>query len=404
MADGKSDGTTEKFTGWAMILIVIGIVCFIMYTISKPEVHSFIRWLRYGEMWLISLITPDSYMISLPSGDKINLKEWLDGIKSIPKSEIDFRLVVGMTAIALTPYKWGIIIIISLMGLWAYTRGPGTQYVEVFNLDRFIKFQAESFPITSPFVNFNPSNQPPRAPGSDVPAELPCFAEALGPEEWLAYEEIPVPDGNVDEKIAFERFTKQLGPRWQGAKKLAPYKQIILAACCLKAARKREASDDMLGRLAKCWSHEKGLQLSKESGLLSEARKILANKEMASTILKACNHHAWQTTAMLRALLTAREEGGVLAPSQFVWLRGHDRALWYPLNNLGRKSNHMEAIGAAAHFRMERRVNRPIPKPKVQEAVKSIVDYMNSSDARPIPKLDYSKSKNKRGIKKLKTA
>ena len=39
----------------------------------------------------------------------------------------------------------------------------------------------------------------------------------------------------------------------------------------------------------------------------------------------------------------------------------------------------------------------------MQEAVQSIVDYMNSSEARPIPALDYSKSSNKRGIKKLKT-
>ena len=76
---------------------------------------------------------------------------------------------------------------------------------------------------------------------------------------------------------------------------------------------------------------------------------------------------------MLRALLTAREEGGVLSPSQFVWLRGYDRNLWYPLNNLGRQSCHMEAIGAMAHFRIERRAQRPIPKPKVQDTLLKIM-------------------------------
>ena len=404
MADGKPDGTTEKFMGWGMILILVAVCCYIMYRIWTPEILGFLRWIRYSEMWLVTLFTPDDYMVTLMSGDQVNLQEWLNGLAGIPKENIDFKLITAMTAVALIPYKWVIIVILSLMGLWAYTKGPGTQYVEVFNLDRFLKFQSDSFPVISPFVNFNPSNQPPRPPGTPVPAELPLFAEALGPEEWLAYEEVPVPDGVIDEKVAFKKFAKQLGPRWKGAKNLAPYKQILLAACCLKASRKRDEADIMLSRLSKCWSHDKGLQLDKEKGLLNQARKVLRTKEIAAPVLKKCNQHAWQTTALLRALLTARDEGGVLAPSQFVWLRGHDRVLWYPLNNLGRKSNHMEAIGAHAHFRMERRTARPIPKPKVHEAVESIVEYMNGSEARPIPSLDYSQSSNKRGIKKLKTA
>lgn len=403
MADGKPDGMTEKFTGWAMILVVVAVCLYIVYIIWTPEILGALRWVRYGEMWLVSLVTPDSYTVTLPSGEQINLKEWLDGIKVVPKEEIDFRLLTTLTAIALTPFKWLFASVILLIGLWTYTRGPKTQYIDVFNLDGFIRFQAKSFPIISPFVNFNPSNQPPRAPGSPVPAELPLFAEALGPEEWLAYNQIPVPDGKIDETAAFKSFARQLGPRWKGAKKLPPYRQILLAAFCLKAARKRNEADIMLGRLSNCWSHDKGLQLGKDAGLLKEARKILSNKDLAYNTLKNCNQHAWQTTAFLRGLLTAREEGGVLSPSQFLWLRGYDRTLWYPLNNLGRQSNHSEAIGAIAHFKAEKRAERPIPKPKVHDAVESIVTYMDLNEARPIPTLDYSHSSNKRGIKKLKT-
>lgn len=404
MADGKADGGTEKMMGWAMILVLLGVCAYVIYRANTAEILNFVRWFRYGEMWLISLITPDNYVVKMVDGSEANLKEWMQSLASIPKERIDFNLITAVSAVALIPYRWAIIAIISLIGLWAYTKGPGTQYTEVFNLDRFIKFQAKAFPYISPFVEFNPSKQPPRAPGSPVPAELPIFAEALGPEEWLAYCQIPVPDGVIEQQAAFKAFARQLGQRWKGAKNLAPHKQILLAACCLKAARKRDASDKMLGKLAMCWSHDKGLQLDKSPGLLREARKILSNKEIAGPVLKKCNQHAWETTAMLRGLLTAREEGGVMAPSQFVWLRAHERELWYPMNNLGRQSHHIEAIGAMVHFRMERRTQRPIPKPKVQEAVRSIVEYMASIDARPIPTLDYSNSKNKRGIKKLKQA
>lgn len=403
MADGKPEGGTEHIIGWVMIFVVVLIALYFLYSTKTEEIHSMVRWIRYGQMWLVDLVTRDSYMVTLPDGVQVNLNEWLQGIKNIPADRIDFKLVAAMSAVALIPFKWVFIIIIGLMALWAYTKGPGTQYITIFDLNSFIKHQAKAFKIISPFIRFNPSNQPPRAPGSPVPAELPLFAEALGPEEWLAYNQIPIPDGKLDESSTFDAFATQLGPRWRGVKHLKPYQQILLAAFALKASRDRTKSDDMLARTASCWSHDKGLQLNKDPSILKMARKILKNKEISYPILKECNQHAWRTTALLRALLYARENGGVLSPSQFVWLRGHDRELWYPLNNLGRQSCHTEAIAAMAHFRIERRAKRPVPRPKVQEAVRSITEYMASLDARPIPTLDYSSSKNKSGIKKIKT-
>lgn len=159
----------------------------------------------------------------------------------------------------------------------------------------------------------------------------------------------------------------------------------------------------MVGRIAKCWTFEKGLQLSKDSRLLKDARATLKNRDISGPTLRKVNQHAFQTTAMLRALATAREEGGVMAPAQFVWLRGYDRTLWYPLNNLGRQAFHMEAFGAMAHFKAEKMTQRPIPRPKVEAAIDSISEYMKSEKARPIPQLDYSRSK-KRGIKKPKSS
>ncbi len=404
MSDGKQEGATEQLLSWVVINAIILISLYFVYRNYMPETLGFIRWVRYIELWLITLFTVESYSVALPSGEVINVEQLRDYISTIPRETLDASRIGDITRIALYPLKWVVVGIIGIIGFWTYTRGPGTQYTEIFNLDRFIKFQAKNFPIISPFINFNPSDQPPRPPGSDVPAELPAFAEALGPEEWLAYYQVPFIDNKMNKNIAFKAFSRQLGSRWKGTKNLAPYKQIILAACCLKASRKREDADRMLGRLAHCWSHKSGLKLGKEKGLLKEARQVLNNKELSMSVLKKCNQHAWETTALLRGLLTARDEGGVLSPSQFVWLRAYDRELWYPLNNLGRQSNHIEAIGAMAHFKAEKRAQRPIPKPKVHDAVTAIESYMNDGNSRPIPKLDYSKSSNKRGIKKLKQA
>ena len=278
-------------------------------------------------------------------------------------------------------------------------RGPQTHYRTRLGLEGLIHRQAENFSVIAPFVDFNPANQPPRPPGSPVPAELPLFAEALGPEEWLSYYQIPVPDGKIDEAAAAKAFQKQLMGRWKGAMVLKPYQQILLAAFCLKAARKRGESDELLGRLSLCWDFKRGLALSRDKTLLKEARRILKDQKLSGSTLAKCNQHAFVTTALMRGLAVAREEGGVLAPAQFAWLRGHDRTLWYPLNNLGRQSFHMEALGAMAHYKAEKMTQRPIPVPKVNFAVQTITEYMQSTRARPLPQLDYSGSK-RGGVKK----
>lgn len=404
MSDGKADGMSEKAVGWALILAVLAVFLWVIYHfILEDEINNAIRWIRYWEMWAVSWFVSDDYMVTLLNGKTVNLQEWMEATKNYPVEKLDFGILAGMTSLALLPMKWFFAGIIILIGLWTYTRGPGTQFTDIFNLDGFLNFQSKAFPVIAPFHNFNPAKMKPRAPGSPVPVELPLFAEALGPEEWLAYNQIPVPDGVINEEACLEAFSEQLGRRWAGPKALRNYEKILLAACCYKAARERVKSDDLMSKLALCWDHEKGFQMSKNPEILKEANRVLKNKELAGPVLKKCNQHAWTTTALLRALLTAREEGGVMAPAQFVWLRGHDRLLWYPLNNLGRQSHHMEAVGAMAHFKEEKRAQRPIPRAKVKDAVTAIVEYMADSNARPIPTLDYSAS-TKRGIKKVKTA
>jgi len=395
----KNNTTHENAVGWAILAFVIFCLLILLWYFQADNIRNGIRWVRIGEMWVSSLFVGDDYIVTekeLPIG---KLGEIRDGVAEIPKEELTPRVMDVVALTALWPLRYAFSAILMFLAFWSMFYGPKSHYRTTLDLNRMIKRQAKVFPIISPFVSFNPASQPPRPPGAPVPAELPAFAEALGPEEWLAYNDIPAPDGKIDPNAAARCFATQLGAPWRGPMHLAPYRQVLLAAFCLKAARKRSEADTMLGELAKCWTFERGLRLN--SNLLREARKILRNKDLCSKVMTKCNQHAYENTAIVRALLTAREEGGVLAPAQFVWLRAYDRTLWYPLNNLGRQSFHMEALGALCHFKAERMAQRPIPRPKMEDAVKSISDYMSSSNARPIPQLDYSNSK-KRAIKKVR--
>ncbi len=398
MAQQADNTLHENAIGWAILLVVLAVLLWLFWYYFDTEVRNVVRWIRFSEMWLISWFVDEDFQVFYNG----RLVSWWDGYALVPNftaEELTFNHLSLFSALAMQPLKPVFITILGVGALWCMFTGPNTHNRQKLGLEGLIKRQQQNFPVIAPIAEFNPSKQPPRPPGSPVPAELPLFAEALGPEEWLAYYQIPVPDGKIDEAAAAQAFKNQLGRRWKGPKGLEAHEQILLAAFCLKAARKRNDADKMLGRIARCWSFKDGLKLSKDSSLLREARAVLRNRDLAGKTLAQCNRHAFTTTALLRALAFAREEGGVLAPAQFVWLRAHDRALWYPLNNLGRQSFHTEALGAMAHFKAERMTQRPIPMPKVENAVNTLVEYMKSLRARPIPQLDYSKSEN-RGVKK----
>jgi len=399
VADNKNTGYDHAM-GWFMLLIVISALLWLLWYVQADNIRNVVRWVRYAEISLNHLVLGDDYVVSSNGEPVAKLGEIKDYAANTDKSLLNSRSMELISLGALYPLRYVFTLLIVLMAFWALFRGPKALYRQKLDLNTLIQRQAPNFPAIAPFVKFNPSNQPPRPPGAPVPAELPAFAEALGPEEWVAYYDIPVPNGQLDAAVAAKAFAQQLGPAWRGTMHMAPYKQILLAAFCLKSVRKRGDADKMLGELSNCWSFEGGLKL--DSALISKARKILRDRDISGKILTKCNQHAYENTVMLRALATAREEGGVLAPAQFLWLRAFDRLLWYPLNNLGRQSHHMEAIGAICHYKAEKTAQRPIPRPKMEDAVKAISEYIASPNARPIPALDYSKS-SKRAIKKVKT-
>lgn len=397
MADNISG--SDNALGWFIIVILFAICAALVWYFFQYDVRSAVRWIRYGEMWVVSWFVSDDYVV--PWGANVlNHAQWLDYIPDLTKANMSGTVSGQIAMLGLYPLRWIYTAIFIIIALWCVFRGPNTQFRKTHGLDTLIKAQSETFPYIAPFVDFNPSNQPPRPPGAPVPAELPSFAEALGPEEWLAYEGNPMPDGRVDYQAAHQAFAKQLGRLWRGWAHLPAYKQVLLASFCLKSVRKRSESDDILGELSLSWSHKGGLSLPRS--LVKRSRSILKNREISGKVLAACNQHAFENTALIRALFIARSEGGVLSPSQFVWLRDHDRHLWYPLNNLGRQTYHMEALGAMAHYRVEKLTQRPVLRPKMDGAIEVISEYMASDRARPIPSLDYSKSKKKRGVKKVK--
>lgn len=394
-------------------IVVIGILV-IVWVIFHTQISQLIVWTRQGQMAVASHWVEDNYHLNAqPTKDMADLvqrhggkikdprffEEWQRYLPNAQASRFKFKDFSYVSALALEPYKYIVAAIFILFAAINYQWGRRGLFRRKLGREELIKDQSKEFPHVKPFIRFNPAEANSRVPGDPVPSELPIFAEALAPEEWIAYNRIPLPDDNLDKDMARRAFEKQLGQRFRGPKRLKDYEQVLLASFCMKASRKREEADELLGRLAACWSHDKGLNLSLDKSVMRDTLKVLRSKALSESTFKVMRQHAFTTTALMRGLDYARSEGGILAPALFLWLRGHDRSLWYALNNLGKQAFHTEALGAVAHYKHEKRSARPIPIPKVDDAVQSLIDLLNSDNARPVPELDFSGQKNakKRG-------
>ena len=88
----------------------------------------------------------------------------------------------------------------------------------------------------------------------------------------------------------------------------------------------------------------------------------------------------------MMALLGEARKKGVLATSQFIWLRPMDRPLWYALSQCGGRAAWAEGLAAWSHFQAEEHAGKTLSAPHLKAAVESL---KNSLDAQGWLKSDY---------------
>lgn len=385
----------QAFSMLVMGGFFFGLAWVIWHFFKHPILEVF-RWMRFTELWTVNVFASHRYDACLdwlrnarfsetnPSPDMVNWTNNCFGmsyLQSVPSDEVLSYYGLSADAVGrieggiMVYLRWPLGLIFAGIGFYAMYVSPRNKFKTQHSLESFIKVQAGMWPVISPIVNFNPLKFSARAPGDPVPDKMPLFAEALSPEEWLAFHRVGLVNNIPDRDAARRGFLLQLGPRWTGTFAGQPmYMKAIIAACALKGAQKREESDEMLGRISTFWSAKGGLQLDMK--LTSEIESILRDEKLGGQALMIANQHAFRSTAMLGIMRWARSRGGVLAPGQFVWLRGTDRVLWYVLNNLGRRAYLMEGAGALAHFMAEQAARKPLPIPRIDTAVVTINQYM----------------------------
>lgn len=372
-----------------MVFVVGGLlfgIAWAVWSVYHAPLTNALRWIRVGEMWIATALTAKDYSIDIPEVGRQYLKSWREWLPHAAVSEINYPEIKAMTYVAVPPLRLLFSGLMGLMAFWVMFFGPGSHYRRRMTLETLMQEQARSFPIIKPFVKFNPCLLPYRVIGKEVPAVLPLFSEALSPEEWIAFHEVQIEGGQMNVNQAFQGLISQLGKRWQGPLKLPLHAQALYAAFALRHVRKRKDSEEMLNEFALSWTPDSGFKPS--AALRAKIRAVIKNPKIGGALQKYADQHAYETTALLRCLSRAREEGGVLAPASFLWLRGTDRNLWYPMNNLGRRSYHAEAAGAMVHYTNELIAGQKIPTPRFDDVIRGFEAFLKSTSSRAIPHLN----------------
>lgn len=375
-------------SGETALMFAVGIIVlffWLMWYIYEAEITQMVAYTRFGYLWALGHATDhfDAYYAALDRRLSGNVNLSWDQVKAVSDAIGDVM-------------KWPVMAFLAYCCYWMLQISPKRKFRTVFNLESFIKIQAKCWPVIAPIINFNPLKNSQRIPGTKIPRKLPPFAESLSPEEWVAWLHLPFHEGLPEKEAVTQAFIQQLGRKWEGVRSLREHQRALLAAFTLRGNQKRNESDELLGEIAKCWSIEHGLRLT--LGVRAKIDAVLNDKGAMAEVMKELNRHAYVVTALLGALKWARERGGVLASPSFLWLRAVDRALWYPLNNLGRRSYHAEAAGVMAHFMAENLAKRALPIPRVDTAVPALLDYLKQMnptypEAEPLAVRDNAKLK-----------
>lgn len=406
----------EPEMAWTAVLLVLvlGLALILFWYYFRGPILEGLRWVRWGELWMLHPFTKEldpcidwlraarlhdeqpsldmvHYAYQCFGGDKLATLSGQDRMDYLmlsapPLSDIETRISYYL--------KWPLVAAFAGVGIYAAYFSVRNKFRTTHNLESFIKVQAKMWPIITPIVDFNPIKSSARLLGARIPDKLPLFAEALAPEEWVSWQRIPVSNSVVDREVARRAFVAQLGPRWNGSAAQPTYIRVLLAAFSFKGVQKREECEEMLGRIAVCWTAKGGLRLT--PAVVAEADKILRDPDIGGKAAEVAANFAYRTTAVLGVLRWGRMQGGVIAPASFLWLRGVDRTLWYALNNLGRRSFHSEGAGAMAHFMAELAAGHALPIPRVDTAIITLNQYLAENN-RTIPPREGDDDRQKGG-------
>lgn len=170
------------------------------------------------------------------------------------------------------------------------------------------------------------------------------------------------------EKKALDVFRDQMGPLWEGVQQLQGHRRALFALFLARIEHDSKSAAELTQDLAISYT-----QGTPDFTLVGPLLKKHSQSKVAARCIQ---NHAYVLT-VLGAMLELARTDGVLASSDFIWLKPIDRELWYMLNNIGRQTAFCEVAGPWSHLIAEKELGRPLFRPIVDKAVTSLEEALS---------------------------
>ncbi len=278
---------------------------------------------------------------------------------------LPFWWLLTKAGIVMVPLVW------LLLGWIARTmwRHPSNRTHRVITADTLPWIMAEHAPAVIPTLYY----------GDLLKSDPPEHRSALTPEAWAVAQRLVV-NQRLERDRALESLAGFLGPRLGSVRDMQPHEQALFAVFAARLFSNGEALGDaqmLLDTLNRsCYTGE--FQGKRGYPRLDLARPQFDRYADHAEVANWVARHGYART-LLFAMHEAAIKLGKLPSSNFRWLKGMDRPLWYALNTTGRKVPFVESLAVFTQARWETYVSNMglrLERPYLDDAVDALEAYL----------------------------
>lgn len=357
---GSSSDNSMDFL-WLIVLIVGGIV--LLWYFGHNQISAVVLKLRLYEIYFIEYVLSGyskiAELIHLPIPNTDNLLTTLSYINSNP-DEVKLGQLVAVSNAVGWYLSFPIILIILVLAVITYFTNIASRFRHIYSMDTLKRSEHRIWPQVSPVmkVDLVKKDLDEGAWGMSLTPMLFAKKHKL----LIEHRENGKVTVSLNEGAAYRVLSLQLGQFWRDIETLPIHIQALFAIFMCRANQDRENSDKLLNQI----STGSGEKLD-----FSDVKALVAKHKNSKLAKFAINKHAYVLSVMATLLELARTDG-VLATAEFLWLKPIDRPMWYMLNSVGRQTAFPEIGGAYAHWIAEKKSDRALRVPMVDQAVKAL--------------------------------
>lgn len=344
MAQGQEGSGNESV--W--IIIAIFVVVILISHFFGNNLKAFYLMIQLGWIQFYQFIfshtpigVPKAIQDSYEAIDIYRPKEW---------SLIDIKALAEQMKIYTFP---PLALILFLYGYKVWKKNPTNSLKRVHTRQTLCQSEVRQWPWIAPILSLDLVHEP---------INKGPWSMAKTPLDFCRKYKL-LNGTQLDGKKAKKLFAAQLGTLWQGPKKLKIHEKALFACFIAQACRDKDGARQGLQTLA--------LSIAEGKPDFTWVEGLIKKHYDNPIVQKSISKNAYTTTVMSSVLQAARANG-VLPPSHFLWLKPINRALWYALNGVGRRTPFCEVAGIHGHKLAEDVAGHAIERPYVENAVQAL--------------------------------